>query len=146
MAYEKPSFDEAEDEEELDWNPLIKWEDVPEYIVLNPGNYKFTVNGFKRGHYDGNESSGKKGCKTMEVTISIENEKGMATVRNTFYIKKTALGFIRDFFMCIGLMKKGEDFTPDWDKAVGCNGMAKISNVTGKNGKLYNNVDRWIKP
>ena len=135
----------AAEDKALDWGATIEWEDSPEYVTLQPGNYEFTVTNYERGHYDGNPSAGKIGCNTIKVTVAVDTPQGKATARNTFFFKQSAVGFIRDFFLCIGLLKKGEAFVPDFDKAIGCRGMAKFSNRE-YNGKTYNQIDRWIKP
>ena len=146
--YNNPFGTKAENSGEdkaLDWDATIAWEDAPAYVTLAPGNYEFTVLNYERGHYDGNPSAGKIGCNTIKVTVAVDTPQGRATARNTFFFKQSAVGFIRDFFLCIGILKKGEAFVPDFDKAIGCKGMAKFSNRE-YNGKTYNQIDRWIKP
>ncbi len=129
----------------LDWGASIPWEESPEYVILTPGNYEFTVQNYERGHYDGNPGTGKIGCNTVRVTVAVDTPQGKATARNTFYFKQSAVGFIRDFFLCIGLLKKGEAFVPDFDKAIGCNGMAEFK-TREYNGNTYNEIKKWIKP
>lgn len=129
----------------IEWGDTIAWEDAPEYVVLPPGNYEFTVMNWDRGHYEGNPATGKIACNTARVTVAVETDKGTAYAKYTFYLKKSAIGFVRDFFLCIGLMKKGEAFTPDFDKAIGCKGMAQFDNRPYK-GNTYNDVKKWIKP
>ncbi|MDD6696733.1 MAG: hypothetical protein PUE51_00010 [Veillonellaceae bacterium] len=135
----------AGEDKALDWDAEIAWEDSPEYVTLQPGNYEFTVKNYDRGHYNGNPEKGKISCNTVKVTVGVDTPQGEAIATNTFYFKQSAVGFIRDFFLCVGLLKKGEAFRPDFDKAIGCKGMAKFS-TREYNGKTYNNIDRWIKP
>ena len=45
----------------IEWGDTIAWEDAPEYVVLPPGNYEFTVMNWDRGHYEGNPATGKIG-------------------------------------------------------------------------------------
>lgn len=136
---------DATEDKALDWDDTIEWEEPLEYITLTPGNYEFTVQNYERGHYDGHPETGKIGCNTVSVTVTVDTPQGKAIAKNRFYLKKSAQGFIRDFFLCIGLLKKGQAFTPNWDNTIGCTGMAKFSNRE-YNGKTYNQIDRWLKP
>lgn len=133
----------AEPDKELDWDDAIAWEDAPAYITLPPGDYIFTVASYERGRYNGNPEQGKIACNTVRVTVVIETPAGQASAQNTFYMKKSAIGFVRDFFLCIGLIKKGQAFTPDWNAAIGRTGVAQFTTREYK-GNTYNNVKKWL--
>ena len=72
----------------IEWGDTIAWEDAPEYVVLPPGNYEFTVMNWDRGHYEGNPATGKIACNTARVTVAVETDKGTAYAKYTFYLHR----------------------------------------------------------
>lgn len=136
----------VQNDDALDWDDEVTVEDTPAYIIVKPGTYPFTVASCERGYYEGNPEKGKSPCNTIKVTLDIQSPEGKAKCFNTLYMKKSAKGFITDFFRAIGMAKIGETFKPDWNNAVGRTGQAKFKNHTSTNGKTYNALDRYIFP
>ena len=136
----------VQNDDALDWDDEVTVEDTPAYIIVKPGTYPFTVASCERGYYEGNPEKGKSPCNTIKVTLDIQTPEGKAKCFNTLYMKKSAKGFITDFFRAIGMAKIGETFKPDWNNAVGRTGQAKFKNHTSTNGKTYNALDRYIFP
>ena len=130
----------------LGWDDEVTVEESPAYIVLKPGTYDFEVASCERGYYEGNKEKGKSPCNTIKVTLDIQTPEGKAKCFTTLYMKKSAKGFITDFFRAIGMAKVGQTFKPDWNNAVGRTGKAKFTNHVSANGKTYNDLDRYIFP
>ena len=115
-----------------------------EYVLLQPGEYEFTVDSVKFGDFNG--SAKVPPCGMVTVTMHVQTETGNAFLNNNFYVCKECAGLIAAFFKSIGDLKEGQKtFTPDWDHLEGKTGLVKVSNRE-YNGDKYNNVDRFIAP
>ena len=137
-----PQNVQQEDEETYDWDDSFTCEESS-FVVLRPGEYAFTVKGFERGYFNGNEKS--KACKMAKMTLEVQTEDGKASVKDSFFLKKSAKWRIDDFFRCIGVAKLGQTYQPNWTESIGMTGRAKIKNRE-YNGKKYNEVDRYVYP
>lgn len=133
-----------DDDRALDWDEEIECEDK-QFITLNPGVYQFKVNKFDRGRYNGSDDGSKKPCNIAKIELVIETEGGMAIVNESFFLKAKQMFLVANFFRAIGLAKPGEKFTPNWSKAIGCTGKAKIKNRTYKDN-TYNAVESYVFP
>lgn len=143
----QPVKTEAGNDAALDWNTPLFAEPVPEFIILAPGEYDFTVKKFERSMYQGGTSA-KDGhaiqpCPLAKITMEVQTPNGNALVNDTLFLKANAVWKISAFFQSIGLAKENEPFTPDWNGAVGCTGKFKTKNRE-YNGKTYNEVDQYI--
>jgi len=116
-----------------------------EYVLLEPGEYEFTVDSIDYGDYDGGPKIPK--CGKVIVNMHIDTENGRAFLKNNFYICKEASGMIASFMKSIGLIKEGQrTFTiPNWDSLPGKKGLVKTSQRM-YNGNYYNNVDYFVAP
>jgi hypothetical protein len=115
-----------------------------EYILLEPGEYQFTVDDVE---YDDHNGSAKiPPCGKVIVSLSVDTERGKAYMKNNFYVCKEGAGLMAAFLKSIGVLKEGQKtFTPDWDSYIGKTGIVKTSQRE-YNGNSYNNVDRFIAP
>ena len=115
-----------------------------EYVLLEPGEYEFTVDSVEYGDYNG--SSKIPPCGMVTVSLHVDAEQGRAFLKNNFYICRECAGLIAAFYKSIGLLKDGQKkFTPDWDSIKGMTGIVKTSQRE-YNGNMYNNVDRFMAP
>lgn len=115
-----------------------------EYVLLEPGEYEFTVDSVDYGDYNG--GSKIPACGMVIVNMHVDTDKGRAFLNNRFYICKEGAGLIAAFMKSIGDLKDGQKtFTPDWDHIEGKTGIVKTSQRE-YNGNMYNNVDRFIAP
>ena len=115
-----------------------------EYVLLEPGEYEFTVDSVEYGDYNG--SSKIPPCGKVTVSIHVDTELGKAYLSNNFYICRECAGLIAAFFKSIGILKEGQKkFTPDWESIKGRTGLVKTSQRE-YNGNMYNNVDRFLAP
>lgn len=137
----------AEQEEDmvLGWDDTFTCEDTPEYILLDPGEYVFTVKSFERGYYNGSDDGKIKACPMAKLHLEVTTPKGIARVDDTIFLKMKSKWKIDAFFRCLGLAKAGQAYTPNWNGVAGMQGRAKIKSIERK-GKKYNNIDRYVYP
>lgn len=133
-------------------NVAMGWDDVIEedsggslFIVLEEGDYNFTVTNFERGYFDG--SAKVAPCPKAIVSVEVNTEQGPATSRINLLLNKQLEWKLSDFLRCIGQKKRGEKVHVRWDKIIGAKGRAhfKPREYTGNNGKTYhsNDIDRF---
>ena len=147
QAADHPVKSEAGNDTALDWNTPLFAEAVPEFVVLPPGEYDFTVKKFERSMYQGGTSK-KDGhainpCPLAKITMEVQTENGPALVNDTLFLKANNVWKISAFFQSIGMAEEGKPFTPDWNGAVGGTGKFKTKSRE-YNGKTFNEVDRYI--
>lgn len=136
---------EQDDDMALGWDDTFTCEDTPEYILLDPGEYEFTVKSFERGYYNGSDDGKNKACPMAKLHLEVVTPKGTARVDDTIFLKMRSKWKIDAFFRCLGLAKVGQAYTPNWNSVAGMQGLARIKSVERK-GKKYNNIDRYIYP
>ena len=107
----------------LDWDSTIE-DDGQGYVLLNEGDYDFTVTGFERGRHEG--SAKIPACNKAIVTLSVNTPNGVAEIKENLILYKTMEWKISAFFRCIGLKKHGERLVMDWDHVLGAAGRAHI--------------------
>lgn len=126
---------------EFGWDDVIQ-QDSTEPIVLEPGDYIFTVDKFERARYTPGPSSKLPACNMAKITLKITTDKGEATVVNNLYLHSSTEGLLSAFFSAIGQKRKGEPLKMNWNNVVGARGAVKIKNRTYKDN-LYNEVDKF---
>ena len=131
-------------ERELDWDAEIVKDS--EYVLLPPGLYQFTVEGYERGHHEPtNPNSKLPRCNKAIVSINIKANEGETTLKHNLFLHSTVEGLLSAFFGAVGLKKKGEPFNmgPAWNKIAGTTGVCKIG-IREYNGNQYNEVKSMI--
>ena len=113
----------ATDNRIMDWDDIIE-NDGQEFVVLPEGDYTFTVTNFERGRFPG--SAKIPACNKATISISIDNDKGIATSRFDLILYRTLEWKIASFFRCIGQKKHGEKVAMNWNDIVGARGRAHI--------------------
>ena len=124
---------------ELDWDSEIEQESRT-YITLPEGTYPFRVESFERGLYDGGSKIPK--CKMATLNIRLDGgELGIASVTERLYLHSTMEWKLSEFFAAIGLKRKGERVTMNWNAVPGAVGMAEVevNTYTNKEGKERKN-------
>ena len=128
----------------LDWNDTIEV-DGQEYIVLEEGDYNFTVTDFERGRFPG--SAKIPACNKATVTLTVDTGNGIASVKCDLILYRTLEWKLASFFRCIGQKKHGERMSMDWNKVVGSKGRARFKprDYTDKNGdaRQANDIERF---
>jgi len=133
------------DQNIMDWNDTIET-DGQEFILLEEGDYNFTVTNFERGRFPGGPKV--PACNKASITIQIEADGGgHATIKLDLLLYRTLEWRIAAFFRCIGMKKQGEKLVMDWNKIVGSRGRAHIKQRSYTNSygeaRTVNDVDRF---
>ena len=127
---------------ELDWGDSIE-HDSPEFILLEEGEYTFTVDHFEKDRHPGSEKLPP--CNKAVLYLNVETPNGTATVRHNLFLHTRTEGMVCAFFTAIGQRQHGQRVTMNWAAVPGAQGRAKIG-VREYNGKKYNEVKRFLEP
>lgn len=130
---------------ELDWDDEIT-SDSGSFLLLEEGDYNFTVTAFERGRWKGSEKIPP--CNMATLTLSVETSGGTAQVKYDLQLYSTMEWKISAFFRSIGQKKHGEPLRPRWNEVVGAKGRARFytRTYTKRNGGgegQANDVDRF---
>lgn len=131
----------------IGWDDEIIDPGEPEFILLTPGIYDFTVTGFERGHFDGSEKM--DACSMAELTLRCTNGVQETTVFTNLFLSSAVAFKLSKFAKSIGDMPAestaGQKFHVDWNNIIGKSGKCRIKTRV-YNGKDYNEVDDFIVP
>ena len=128
----------------LDWNDIIE-DDGQEFVLLEEGDYNFTVTNFELGHFPG--SAKLPACNKATITLEVDTRDGCAYVKHDLLLCRNLEWRISSFFRCIGQKKHGERLVMDWNKVLYAQGRAhfKSRTYTNRDGeeRKANDVDRF---
>ena len=131
----------------IGWDDEIIDPGEPEFVLLTPGVYDFTVTGFERGHFDGSEKM--DACSMAKLTLRCSNGIQETTVFTNLFLSSAVAFKLSKFAKSIGDMPAGsttgQKFHVDWNNIIGKRGKCKIKTRV-YNGKDYNEVDDFIVP
>ncbi|PKM73258.1 MAG: DUF669 domain-containing protein [Firmicutes bacterium HGW-Firmicutes-17] len=135
------------EERELGWDDQIE-NDSPDFILLPAGDYDFVVAEYERQRHNGSEKLPP--CNKAVVSLKFETPEGSTTIKHNLFLHTKTEGMICSFFTAIGLRKKGEKFTMDFNAAVGMTGRAKVSVREWTNEssekKIFNDIKKFYEP
>lgn len=126
----------------LDWDAEIEASES-EFRLLEKGQYDFTVAKFERANFEGSDKVPP--CPQARLTLTVHNSQGDVQVFNNLFLTQKTAWKIAQFFVSIGLMKKGDKLKMNWSKVIGAKGRLSIKHRE-YNGKTYNEVDNYIAP
>ena len=128
----------------MDWNDTIE-NDGQEFVILEEGDYNFTVTGFERGRFHGGPKV--PACNKAALTLQVKTDEGIAVIRTDLLLYRSLEWRISAFFRCIGQKKHGVRLVMDWNRVVGSQGRAhfKPRTYTDRDGneRQANDVDRF---
>ena len=131
----------------IGWDDEIIDPGEPEFVLLTPGVYDFTITGFERGHFDGSEKM--DACSMAKLTLRCSNGIQETTVFTNLFLSSAVAFKLSKFAKSIGDMpagdSKGQKFHVDWNNIIGKSGKCRIKTRV-YNGKDYNDVDDFIVP
>lgn len=131
----------------IGWDDEIIDPGEPEFVLLTPGVYDFTITGFERGHFDGSEKM--DACSMAKLTLNCTNGVQETTVFTNLFLSSAVAFKLSKFAKSIGDMpagdSKGQKFHVDWNNIIGKSGKCRIKTRV-YNGKDYNDVDDFIVP
>ena len=129
----------------LDWDDAIE-SDGQEFVILDEGDYNFTVTGFERGRFPGGQKI--PACNKAALTLQVQTDEGIAIIRTDLLLYKSMEWKLSAFFRCIGQKKHGERLVMDWNRVIGSQGRAhfKPRMYTDRDGneRQANDLDRFI--
>ena len=111
----------AENSMMMDWNDSIE-NDGKGFVVLEEGDYNFTVTNFERGRHPGSEKI--PACNKAIITMQVATPAGEANVKTDLILYRSMEWKLSAFFRCIGQKKHGERLTMNWNKVIGSKGRA----------------------
>lgn len=131
-------------ERELGWEEEIE-NDGNDFVLLDAGEYPFTVTKFERGRSKGSDKLPP--CNMAVLTIRVNDQ---TTVTENLILHSKMEWKLCQFFTSIGLRKHGEKMRMNWNKVLGAHGCCKIivDDFTGKDGKTHytNRIDKFLDP
>lgn len=108
---------------ELGWEDEIS-NDGEEFVILPLGDYDFEVKKLERARFEGSEKMAP--CNMAILSIEISGEAGKSTVRHNLLLNTKMEWKICEFYISIGLKKRGEPLKMAWGKVVGSKGKCKV--------------------
>ncbi len=128
---------------ELGWEDEIR-SDSGNYVLLEEGDYEFTVTAFERGRFPG--SAKIPPCNKAMLSLSVDTPAGTATVKYDLILYSSMEWKLSEFFRAIGQKKHGEPLRPRWNELIGSRGRGRFKTRTytkkdGSEGKA-NDVER----
>lgn len=129
----------------LGWDDEISEDGGGQYVLLEEGDYNFTVTGFERGRFTG--SAKTPACNKAVLTLTVDTAEGQASCKYDLILYKSLEWKLSAFFRAIGQKRPGESLRMDWSKVEGSQGRAHFAprSYTGKDGKEHqcNDVQRF---
>ncbi|SFJ74848.1 hypothetical protein [Succinivibrio dextrinosolvens] len=130
---------------EIGWDDEVE-QDGGDFVLLDEGEYSFTVSKFERGRFPG--SSKIPPCNKAILTLTIDSPQGRTSVNSDLIMYSSMEWKLSQFLRSIGLKKEGEKVRVKWDQLVGKKGrcLIKHRSYTNKNGedKLTNDIERFL--
>jgi len=119
----------------LNWDSTIT-EDSKEFLVVPEGDFAFQVTNFERARYEG--GSKMPACNKAVITLRVRLKQAdgtykYATVMTNFFLLGSMEWKIAQFFLALGMKKRGEPLKMDFPGAVGKKGYAHFKPRTFKN-------------
>ena len=123
---------------ELGWDDEISKES--EFILLEPGDYDFTVDSFSRSRFEGSEKM--SACNCAELNIRIDTPDGPSIIKHRLFLHQKSAWAVSAFFRSIGLKKKGEPLRMNWPLVPGSKGRCKVGKRLYKDSE-YNEIKKF---
>lgn len=137
----------AEQGHALGWDDQIDYEERG-FITLPEGDYDFEVIDFERARHPGSERL--PACNMAVLKIRLSGEAGTTTINHRLFLHTRTQGFLSEFFVAIGQMRKGESIRMNWNAVVGSRGRCKVGvrKWTGDDGqeRTSNEILRFYEP
>ena len=116
-----------------------------EFILLEPGDYPFTIEKFERSRSQGSEKMPP--CNMAVVYFTVHSNQGDVTVKENYLLHSKFEWKLSQLFTSVGLKKKGEPCPLNFTALPGRTGTVRIKNEPGTGqyaGSMFNRVDRLV--
>lgn len=124
-------------ERALSWDDEISQES--EFILLDPGAYDFEVTGLDKTYFSGSDKM--QACPQAKLELTIDKAK----IYTNLFLNTKSEWKLSEFFISIGLKKKGEPLKMQWNKVLGAKGKCEVGHREW-DGKTYNEVSKFLEP
>ncbi len=127
-------------ERELNWDDEISKES--DFVLIPEGDYNFTVASVERARHEGSQNLPP--CAKAIVTLKIQLLDGTEQrLKHNLFLHSRCEGLLSQFFIGIGLKKKGEPLRMNWNAVPGTSGRCKITirSWVDKNGETKQSND-----
>lgn len=131
-------YNNYQQEHELGWDDEISKEN--EFILLEPGDYNFTVESFERIRYSGSDRM--PACNSAELNVRIDTGKDAVYIKHRLFLHQKTEWALSAFFRSIGQKKKDEPLRMNWNLVPGSKGRCKVGRKT-YNGNEYNEIKKF---
>jgi len=136
------------EERALSWDDEINYEERS-FITLPEGEYDFEVVDFERQRHPGSEKLPPCNKAVLQIRITAPTGDSTTVYHNLFLHTKTA-GFLSEFFVAIGHMRKGESIRMNWNQVVGARGRCRVGirKWIGDDGqeRQSNEIKKFLEP
>ena len=136
--------------EEMGWDDAIE-QDAPDFVMVPPGDYNFTVTGFERARHNGSEKLPPCNKAVLSIRLDIPEEQGVCVIKHNLFLHKKTEGRLCEFFTAIGQRKHGERINMNWSRVVSSTGRCKVGVrrwTSDRDGREYeqNEIQRFYDP
>lgn len=133
----------------LSWDSTIEKESS--FVLLEPGEYNFTVTNMTRGQYTpGPNAKITEACPMAELELQVTDSTGQtATVRENLILHTSLEWKISQFFISIGQKQKGQAFVPNWSQVIGNTGRGEFDTrkyTSNGEEREANQVKNFLEP
>ena len=131
----------------LEWDAVITESEQPALLILPEGDYLFQVVEVERGQHEG--SARLPRCNKATITLEVFTAEGRPRIRTILFMHTAMEWKIWDFFLSIGLARRGEPLRMNWSEVTGAWGRAHFRprQYTGKDGSIReaNEVTKFLE-
>jgi hypothetical protein len=126
----------------FNWDSTIQNDNS--FTLLPDGTYPFTVTGFERDYHNGSDKLPP--CPKAVVSIEVDGGSlGKVDVQENLFLHSRAEWKLCEFFVSLGLRKKGEPLQMPWNAVTGAHGMCELGHRTYKDND-YNQIKKFLEP
>lgn len=116
-----------------------------EFILLEPGEYPFTIEKFERSRSQGSDKMPP--CNMAVVYFTVHSDQGDVTIKDNYLLHSKFEWKLSQLFSSVGLKKKGEPCQLNFTALPGRTGYMKVKNEPGTGqyaSSIFNRVDRLL--
>lgn len=123
----------------LGWDDEIKKEN--DFVLLQEGDYDFTVEGFERARFNGSEKM--PACNQAILKIKVNGPEGSSIINHNLFLHSKTEWALSAFFRAIGQKKKDEPLKMNWNTVVGSKGRCTVG-IKIYNENKYNEIKKFL--
>lgn len=127
---------------EFGWDDIIN-DEGSEYTLIPEGDYDFRIESFKRERHNGSDKF--PACNKAVLKVMVNYDGKEIPVEHSLFMHSRSEKSLGNFFLAIGLKKKGEPLHMNWNAVPGAKGRCHIF-TREYNGNKYNNIKYFITP